>query len=57
MPKLKANPVSDKDLEEFLASESDFAFEMSVLSLLRKLDFGCSHAGTYQDPVTQKIEI
>jgi hypothetical protein len=55
MPRLNSTDISEKDLEEYLASESDFAFEMSVLSLLRKLDFACSHAGTYEDPITQKI--
>jgi hypothetical protein len=55
MPKLNPAPISEKDLEAYLASESDFAFEMKVLSLLRKLGFTCSHAGTYEDPITQKI--
>jgi hypothetical protein len=55
MPKLNSAPISEKDLGEYLASESDFAFEMKVLSLLRKLEFTCSHAGTYEDPITQKI--
>jgi hypothetical protein len=48
-------PISEQELNEFLASESDFAFEMSVLSLLRKLNFTCPHGGTYKDPITHRI--
>jgi hypothetical protein len=55
MAKLKSTPIAEKDLKEFLASESDFAFEMTVLSLLRKIGFNSLHSGTYQDPVTKKI--
>jgi hypothetical protein len=55
MAKLKSTPITQKDLEEFIASGSDFAFEMKVLSLLRKMGFNSSHSGTYQDPVTKKI--
>jgi hypothetical protein len=52
---LKSDAILKTDLEEFLASESDFAFEMSVLSKLREIGFRCKHSGTYQDPVTKKI--
>ncbi len=52
---LKPDAILKTDLEEFLASESDFAFEMSVLSKLREIGFRCKHSGTYQDPVTKKI--
>lgn len=55
MAKLKSALITQKDLEEFIASGSDFAFEMTVLSLLRKIGFNSSHSGTYQDPVTKKI--
>ncbi len=55
MAKLKSTPITENDLNEFLASESDFAFEMTVLSLLRKIGFNSLHSGTYQDPVTKKI--
>jgi hypothetical protein len=48
-------PIDEKDLEKFIASKSDFAFEMRVLSVLNNLNFRCSHAATYQDPVTQKV--
>ena len=49
------DPVTAQDLEEFVRSNSDFAFEMSVLAKLRALGFDCSHSGTYRDPVTDKI--
>jgi hypothetical protein len=55
MAKLKAGAITDKDLATFVADDSDFAFEMQVLAQLRALEFECSHAGTYQDPVTSKI--
>ena len=43
------------DLEEFVGSNSDFAFEMQVFAKLRALGFECAHSGTYCDPVTDKI--
>jgi len=55
MAKLKSAPITQQDLEEFLASESDFAFEMKVLDALRKLGFACEHSGLYEDPVTNKF--
>lgn len=55
MPKLNTAPITEKDLEAYLASESDFALEMTVLSLLRKMNFTCSHSATYEDPVTGKF--
>jgi hypothetical protein len=42
-------------LEEFVNSDSDFAFEMRVLAQLRGLGFECAHSGTYRDPVRDKI--
>jgi hypothetical protein len=55
MAKPNTTPIDEEDLKAFVASESDFAFEMGVLSLLRKINCTCSHAGTYVDPVTGKI--
>jgi hypothetical protein len=56
MPKLrKGDPITARDLAEFVGSNSDFAFEMRVVAQLRALDFECSHSGTYRDPVTDKI--
>jgi hypothetical protein len=55
MAKLKDDAISAKDVEEFVVSNSDFAFEMRVLAQLRALGFECAHSGTYRDPVTDKI--
>jgi hypothetical protein len=55
MAKLRHDPITAKDLEEFVGSDSDFAFEMQVLSQLRGAGFECAHSGTYRDPVTDKI--
>jgi hypothetical protein len=57
MPKANKTHISEKDLNEYLASESDFAFEMKVLSLLRKLGCTCSHGGTYEDPIAHRIRL
>jgi hypothetical protein len=51
----KRDPITDKDLAEFVANDSDFAFEMKVVAQLKSVNFECSHSGTYQDPVTDKI--
>jgi hypothetical protein len=55
MAKLKPDPITARDLEHFVTSDSDFAFEMKVLAQLRSLAFDCEHSGTYRDPVTDKI--
>jgi hypothetical protein len=55
MAKLKPDPITAKQLEDFVANDSDFAFEMKVLAQLRNLEFDCKHSGTYQDPVSDKI--
>jgi hypothetical protein len=55
MAKLKPDPITAKHLEDFVANDSDFAFEMKVLAQLRNLEFDCKHSGTYQDPVSDKI--
>src|SRR5260370_37168803 len=52
---IKSDPITERDLEAFVASDSDFAFEMKVLAQLRSLEFDCEHSGTYQDPVSDKI--
>lgn len=49
------NPITKAELDKFVAEDSDFGFEMSVLAELRALGFECSHSGTYSDPVTKKI--
>jgi hypothetical protein len=55
MAKLKDDPITAKDLEEFVGSNSDFTFEMQVLAQLRAVGFKCAHSGTYRDPVTDRI--
>lgn len=55
MAKLKLDAITAKQLEDFVANDSDFAFEMKVLAQLRGLEFDCQHSGTYQDPVSDKI--
>jgi hypothetical protein len=49
------DPITDKDLAKFVANDSDFAFEMRVVAELKGAKFECSHSGSYQDPVTEKI--
>jgi len=55
MAKLKGSAITDQDLAAFVASNSDFAFEMRVVAQLRALGFECSHSGTYRDPLTDKV--
>jgi hypothetical protein len=43
------------DLATFAKANSDFGFEMQVLSSLTAEGFSCVHSGTYIDPVTGKI--
>jgi hypothetical protein len=52
--KLKNDEITAKDLAAFVATDSDFGFEMQVLAQLREVGFSCSHSGTYRDPVTDK---
>jgi hypothetical protein len=55
MAKLKTSPIAAKDLADFVTTNSDFGFEMQVLTRLRAEGFSCLHSGTYRDPVTDKI--
>jgi len=54
MVKLKADPITQADLAEYLESHSDFGFELSVLKMLRERGIECKHGGLYDDPVTGK---
>lgn len=54
MAKLKPRPIGESDLTEYLNTQSDFAFELTVLKTLLGHDFTCEHGGSYDDPVTQK---
>lgn len=55
MAKLRAAPITLEDLQEYLASESDFGFEMQVLRELRAKHLKFEHSGHYEDPVTRKL--
>jgi hypothetical protein len=55
MGKLKGSPVAAEDLAEFVGSNSDFRFAMSVLARLNNLGFNCSHSGTYRDPGSDRL--
>ena len=54
MAKLQEQPIAKDDIVEYLNCFSDFAFEIAVLRQLVSLGFICEHAGTYEDPVTQR---
>jgi hypothetical protein len=54
MANLKDTPITKADIEEYVNGYSDFAFEIFVLKELNSLGFSCEHAGTYEDPVTNK---
>jgi hypothetical protein len=47
--------MTEADIGRFLETQADFAFEMRVLSALHSLGFECQHAGTFRDPITDKI--
>jgi hypothetical protein len=55
MAKLRTEPISQKDVAEFIKCQSDFAFELHVLNALVNRGFTCEHGGTYTDPSTQKL--
>ena len=55
MAKLGTAPITATDLNEFIKTGSDFAFEMLVLSWLQNNGFGCQHSATYRDPITGKL--
>jgi len=54
MAKLASEPITKDDLDAYLASVSDFQFEMVVHGELARLGFDCRHGGTYSDPITSK---
>jgi hypothetical protein len=54
MARLNTTQITHTDIAEYLATSSDFAFELSVLKQLSDLGFECEHGGTYSDPVTKK---
>lgn len=55
MPNLNTDEITAAEIAEFANSRSsDFAFEVSVLRMLIRLDYVCDHSGTYQDDATNK---
>jgi len=55
MARLGTAAITTTDLTEFINTDSDFAFEMTVLRWLENNGFDCRHSGTYRDPVTGKL--
>jgi hypothetical protein len=47
-------PITKADLEEFIKTQDDFALELYVYSLARRLGFTSIHAGSYSDRITGK---
>lgn len=54
MPKVDAAEITAADINEFVRTYSDFAFEISILKTVSDLGLRTWHAGTYEDPVTNK---
>lgn len=52
--KTAPDAITDADLQLYLSTSSDFAFELSTLKALNDLGLQCFHSGTYEDPVTGK---
>jgi hypothetical protein len=51
MPKPEPKEIDAADLLDYLATESDFAFETRVVKEFRKREFDVQHGGTYMDSV------
>jgi hypothetical protein len=54
MPKLKADPITESALSDYLSTGDDFGFEMVVLHNCLEKGFNAEHGGTYRDPITNK---
>lgn len=54
MPKLRSTPISAADLEKYLSTDDDFAFELRCLHSLSERPIKLEHGGTYTDPVSGK---
>ena len=52
--KLKGAAIESADIEEFADQNSDFGFELRILSRLNSMGLVCEHGGTYDDPATNK---
>jgi len=55
MGKPHQKPITKSDIEEYLTTSSDFAFEIKVLNKFSQMGFKCEHSGIYEDPITKKI--
>lgn len=55
MARLKSDPITKADLDEYLENYSDFSFEVRILNTLIDLGFSCEHRGSYTDPATKKL--
>lgn len=54
MAQPKPVEITANDLVDYLATESDFAFEAQTVKKMRDLGFQVQHGGTYTDTVTSK---
>ncbi len=54
MAKLRSDPITAGDLERYLGTDDDFAFELRCLHSLSERSITLEHGGTYSDPVTGK---
>ncbi len=52
---LLTDPITETDIRQYLESESDFQFELKVLTMLTDRGFECDHGGTYTDSITGKL--
>lgn len=53
MAKLKSDPITSADLNEYLQGKDDFRLEIAALKSLKKRGLDAQHGGTYEDPVTK----
>lgn len=54
MVKLANRSIGLEDFQEYLRSQSDLAFELQILKILKDENCKCSHGGAYDDPVSKK---
>lgn len=54
MVRLADDQITAADLQRYIQSYSDFAFEIAALKVLADAGYSCRHAGTYEDPVSKK---
>ena len=54
MATTKGKPIDQQDILDWLASSSNFAFELRCVKLLSDNGLSCLHGGSYSDPVTKK---